>query len=93
MKREYENISIMEVIQEEDTMLDFIVHFFSKLIHNANTCSESSGKILYEVSYSAKEVNFSMLKEAFSSSEVRRQYLEEGIKEGDAFLYERREKV
>jgi NTE family protein len=73
------------VVSKESTILDYIMTFINKLVLNIDT-EKNQPSIENEVLYDTKNMSFSFLKSAISSSEVRQQLLNDGIESSVRFL-------
>lgn len=84
-EKEPESDFVNNIVNQESTILDYIMTFINKLVLNIDT--EKNQPILEnEVSYYTKRASFSFLKSAVSSTEVRQQLLNDGIRASQQFL-------
>jgi predicted acylesterase/phospholipase RssA len=74
------------IVNNESTMLDYILHFISKLIQNASEYSNYNGEIPYELKYEADAMSLDSIKESLYSSEIRKELINKGIKAAEDFL-------
>lgn len=72
-------------INENSTLLDYIMTFIYKLIFQLNT-EDKQLKIDNEVLYSAQYLSFEYIKSVLSSSEIRKEFLQSGIMSATNFL-------
>jgi NTE family protein len=73
------------IVNQESTILDYIMSFINKLVLNVDT-EKNQPIIENEVAYYTKHSSFSFLKSAVFSSEVRQQLLNDGIEASQHFL-------
>ncbi len=73
------------IVNQESTILDYMMTFINKLVLTVDT-EKNQKSIENEVAYSTKRPNFSFLKSAISSREVREQLLNIGIEASRQFL-------
>jgi len=73
-------------INHDSTMLDYIVHFISRLVKNASANSTYDGVVPYELKNETVFMSLDSMKEALCSSEVRKSIFEKGVKLADDFL-------
>jgi predicted acylesterase/phospholipase RssA len=73
-------------VDTESTILDYIIHFISKLIQNASDKNNVAATIPYELQYDARFMSFDNMKEALFSSDVRRDLLQKGADAAGLFL-------
>ncbi len=73
------------IVNQESTILDYIMTFINKLVLNVDT-EKNQPNIQNEVLYDTKYTSFTFLKSAVSSSEVRQQLLNDGIEASLNFL-------
>jgi NTE family protein len=74
------------IVNNESTMLDYVVHFISRLVNNASINSNYEANMPYELKYDAVLMSLDNMKEALYSSEVRKNLIDKGLKAGEAFL-------
>lgn len=84
-KNDYGEKKQANVIDEESTLLDYIMTFLYKLIFQLNT-EDKQRCIENEVLYSAQYLSFEYIKSVLSSSEIRKEFLESGIQSATDFL-------
>ena len=84
-KNDYEEKKQANVIDEESTLLDYIMTFLYKLIFQLNT-EDKQKRIENEVLYSAQYLSFEYIKSVLSSSEIRKEFLQSGIQSAIDFL-------
>jgi len=83
---ESENNNIVNnIVNQESTILDYIMTFINKLVLNVDT-EKNQPSIENELLYDTKHMSFSFLKSAVSSAEVRQQLLHDGIEASQRFL-------
>lgn len=75
----YNNL-VNNIVNNESTILEFAMHFVSKLVIHANETDKNVGLIPNELSCNTPEISFSYMKEIMFSSEKRRELLEDGKK-------------
>lgn len=73
------------IVNQESTILDYMMTFINKLVLTVDT-EKNQKSIENEVAYCTKRPNFSFLKSAISSREVREQLLNIGIEASRLFL-------
>jgi len=74
------------IVNNESTMLDYVIHFVSRLVNNASVNSNCTSNIPYELKYDAVLMSLDNMKEALYSSEIRKNLIEKGLKAGEEFL-------
>jgi len=74
------------IVNDDSTMLDYVVHFISRLVKNANSRAVYTDKIPYELKYDASLMSLDYMKETLYSSDARKHLLEKGIKAAEDFL-------
>jgi len=74
------------IVNDESTMLDYVVHFISRLVKNANSRTVYTDKIPYELKYDASLMSLDNMKETLYSSDARKHLLEKGLKAAEDFL-------
>lgn len=74
------------IVNNESTMLDYVVHFISRLVNNASINSNYEANMPYELKYDAVLMSLDNMKEALYSSEVRKNLIEKGLKAAEDFL-------
>jgi NTE family protein len=74
------------IVKNESTMLDYVVHFVSRLVNFASDKISCEVVIPYELKYDAYFMSLDHMKEALHSGEVRKGSIDKGIKEADEFL-------
>ena len=74
------------IVKNESTMLDYIVHFVSRLVNFASAQCSSDAVIPYELKYGAHFMSLDSMKESLRSSEVRKGLIDKGIKAAEEFL-------
>jgi NTE family protein len=74
------------IVKNESTMLDYIVHFVSRLVNFASDQITSEVVIPYELKYDAYLMSLDNMKEALNSGEVRKALIDKGIKAAEEFL-------
>jgi len=84
-KNDYGEKKQANVIDEESTLLDYIMIFLYKLIFQLNT-EDKQKRIENEVLYSAQYLSFEYIKSVLSSSEIRKEFLQSGIQSARDFL-------
>jgi predicted acylesterase/phospholipase RssA len=84
-KNDYGEKKQANVIDEESTLLDYIMIFLYKLIFQLNT-EDKQKRIENEVLYSAQYLSFEYIKSVLSSSEIRKEFLQSGIQSAIDFL-------
>jgi predicted acylesterase/phospholipase RssA len=84
-KNDYGEKKQANVIDEESTLLDYIMIFLYKLIFQLNT-EDKQKRIENEVLYSAQYLSFEYIKSVLSSSEIRKEFLQSGIQSARNFL-------
>jgi predicted acylesterase/phospholipase RssA len=72
-------------INEDSTLLDYIMTFLYKLIFQLNT-EDKQTRIENEVLYSAQYLSFEYIKSVLSSSEIRKEFLQSGTQSATDFL-------
>jgi len=83
-KNDYGEKKESHKIDEESTLLDYIMAFLYKLIFQLNT-EDKQTAIENEVVYSAQYLSFEYIKSVLSSQEIRREFLESGIQSAKDF--------
>jgi len=73
-------------INDDSTILDYMLHFIHKLIENVDT-EKKQISIPNEITYNTSRLHISYIKEALSSSSLRKELLEKGIQAASTFLY------
>ena len=73
------------MIDQESSMLDYIMSFIHRLIFNMNTESQQQ-TIPNEVIYEAQYLSFEYLQSVLSSQEIRTELKNNGINAGESFL-------
>lgn len=84
-KNDYGDKKQSNIIDEDSTLLDYIMTFIYKLIFQLNT-EDKQLKIDNEVLYSAQYLSFEYIKSVLSSSEIRKEFLQSGIQSATDFL-------
>jgi predicted acylesterase/phospholipase RssA len=84
-KNDYGDKKQSNIIDEDSTLLDYIMTFIYKLIFQLNT-EDQQLKIDNEVLYSAQYLSFEYIKSVLSSSEIRKEFLQSGIQSATDFL-------
>lgn len=74
------------IVNNESTMLDYVVHFISRLVNNASVNSNYEAKMPYELKYDAALMSLDNMKEALHSGEVRKGLIDKGITAAKEFL-------
>jgi NTE family protein len=74
------------IVKNESTMLDYIVHFVSRLVNFASDQITCDVVIPYELKYEAYFMSLDNMKEALHSGEVRKGLIDKGIKAAEEFL-------
>ena len=72
-------------INDDSTMLDYMLHFIHKLIENVDT-EKKQISIPNEITYNTSRLHISYIKEALSSCSLRKELLEKGIQAAATFL-------
>ena len=75
---------IDNVINAEKSILEYITHFIGKLINSAN--SKNTETIKNECICNTDHLNFSSMKDALYSKDVRKKLLDNGIQDAIRFL-------
>jgi predicted acylesterase/phospholipase RssA len=89
----YYEVCETNIVKNESTIIDFVVLFFINLIRNSNSYNKKNiGLIQNELSLLVKDLDFQFMKDALFSSELRKELLDSGIKEGEIFLSKQKEK-
>jgi len=74
------------IVNNESTMLDYVMHFIiNQIVKNSNNYSYT-GALPYEMHYSADNISLSNFKEALYSSDLRKKILDDGIQCAKDFL-------
>ena len=73
------------MIDQESSMLDYIMSFIHRLIFNMNTESQQQ-TIPNEVIYEAQYLSFEYLQSVLSSQDIRTELKNNGINAGESFL-------
>jgi len=84
-KNDYGDKKQSNIIDEDSTLLDYIMNFIYKLIFQLNT-EDKQVKIENEVLYSAQYLSFEYIKSVLSSSEIRKEFLQSGIQSATDFF-------
>jgi len=84
-KNDYGEKKESQKINEDSTILDYIMAFLYKLIFQLNT-EDKQKQIKNEVLYSCQYLSFEYIKSVLSSSEIRKEFLESGIQSASNFL-------
>lgn len=74
------------IVKNESTMLDYIVHFVSRLVNFASEESTFNEILPYELKYNADYMSLDNIKEALYSGEIRKGLIDNGIKAAEEFL-------
>jgi predicted acylesterase/phospholipase RssA len=74
------------IVKDDSTMLDYVVHFISGLVNNASKYSNLLEEMPSELKYDAQLMSLDNVKETLYSSEFRKELLERGVKAADEFL-------
>ena len=84
-RNEYITDITNNVVNAESNVMDYMVNFINKLIHNVDTeCKQIS--IPNEIKYKTEHISISYIKSALSSSDVRRGMLDDGRLSAELFL-------
>lgn len=84
-RNEYITEITNNIVNGESNVMDYMVNFINKLIHNVDTeCKQVS--IPNEIKYKTEHISISYIKSALSSSDVRRAMLDDGILSAELFL-------
>jgi len=84
-KNKYDEKPQGAVINDDSTLLDYIIIFLYKLIFQLNT-EDKQEEIPNEITYSAMYLSFEYIKSVISSQEIRTNFLETGIQAAKFFL-------
>jgi predicted acylesterase/phospholipase RssA len=74
------------IVKDDSTMLDYVVHFISGLVNNASKYSNFLEEMPSELKYDAQLMSLDNVKETLYSSDFRKELLERGVKAADDFL-------
>jgi NTE family protein len=74
------------IVKNESTMLDYVVHFVSRLVNFASDQITCDVVIPYELKYDAYFMSLDNMKEALNSGEVRKTLMDKGMKAAEEFL-------
>jgi NTE family protein len=74
------------IVKNESTMLDYVIHFVSRLVNFASDQITSEIVIPYELKYDAYLMSLDNMKEALHSGEVRKGLIDKGIAAAEEFL-------
>jgi NTE family protein len=74
------------IVNNESTMLDYVVHFIGRLVNNASINSNYKTSVPYELKYDASLMSLDNMKEALYSGEVRKNLINKGLKAAEEFL-------
>jgi predicted acylesterase/phospholipase RssA len=74
------------IVKNESTMLDYVVHFVSRLVNFASHQITCDVVIPYELKYDAYFMSLDNMKEALNSGEVRKTLMDKGMKAAEEFL-------
>jgi hypothetical protein len=77
--------STANIIDNNSTILDFIISFFHKVILNLNIDNKHHN-IKYEVNCNCQYISYSFFNKVISSFEIRKQLFEDGIECGNKFV-------
>lgn len=84
-RNEYITEITNNIVNGESNVMDYMVNFINKLIHNVDTeCKQVS--IPNEIKYKTEHISISYIKSALSSSDVRREMLDDGRLSAELFL-------
>lgn len=84
-RNEYITEITNNIVNGESNVMDYMVNFINKLIHNVDTeCKQVS--IPNEIKYKTEHISISYIKSALSSSDVRRGMLDDGRISAELFL-------
>ena len=75
-----------KIVNNQSTMLDYVIHFISRLVNNASVNSNCTSNIPYELKYDAALMSLDNMKETLYSSEIRKNLIDKGLKAGEEFL-------
>ena len=78
---------IDNIINKEKSILEYITHFIGKLINSAN--NKNTETINNECICNADHLNFSSMKDALYSKDIRKKLLDNGIHDANMFLQRR----
>jgi len=84
-KNDYGEKKESQKINEDSTILDYIMSFLYKLVFQLNT-EDKQSQIKNEVLYSCEYLSFEYIKSVLSSPEIRREFLESGIQSAKDLL-------
>lgn len=74
------------IVNNQSTMLDYVIHFISRLVNNASVNSNCTSNIPYELKYDAALMSLDNMKETLYSCEIRKNLIDKGLKAGEEFL-------
>lgn len=74
------------IVNNQSTMLDYVIHFISRLVNNASVNSNCTSNIPYELKYDAVLMSLDNMKETLYSCEIRKNLIDKGLKAGEEFL-------
>lgn len=84
-KNDYEEKRESAIIDEDSTLLDYIINFLYKLIFQLNT-EDKQEIIKNEVCYSARYLSLEYIKSFLSSCDLRKEFFQSGIDSATIFL-------
>ena len=84
-KNKYDEKPSGSIIDDDSTLLDYIIIFLYKLIFQLNT-EDKQEEISNEINYNAMYLSFEYIKSVISSQEIRSNFLENGIEAAKFFL-------